>query len=110
MRPRPRVLAALLQRIVLNLMALHRNVSRRGETKRAVPCGDLAATVVAVLLGATEADLAGLRWPSSPARRARGHTGQPEPGSATTTRNGAEDIRKPREAADLSTARSASST
>ena len=69
------LVVALLRRIVLNLMALHRNVSRRGETKRAVPWKDLAATIVAVLLGATEADLAGLRWPSFPAQRARGSTG-----------------------------------
>jgi len=66
---------ALLRRVALNMMALHRNVSRRGETKRGIPWKDLIATALAVLMGATDDDLAGLRWPAFLPVRARGRPG-----------------------------------
>ncbi len=65
----------LLRRVGLNLMHLHRDVSRRGETKRGIPWKDLTMTALAVLIGGTEANLAGLRWPSFAHPLAHGRPG-----------------------------------
>lgn len=63
---------ALLRRVVLNMIALHRNVSRRGERKGNVPWRELIHTAHVVLVGATEQHLIGLRWPKFVPYRARG--------------------------------------
>ena len=82
------LIVALLRRVALNLTALHRNVSRRGEKKRDVPWKDLHATALAVLLGATEADLMGLRRRSFPAQRTRGQqTDRARPRRRATVQN-----------------------
>jgi len=65
----------LLRRIVLNTMALHRDVSRRGERKANIPWRALIHTAHVALVGATEETVDGLRWPLVPARRARGSPG-----------------------------------
>lgn len=62
----------LLRRVVLNLMSLHRNVSRRGESKRAVPWRELIGTALVMLVSADDAHIQGLRWPEFQPARARG--------------------------------------
>ncbi len=69
------LMVKLLRRVGLNLMHLHRNVSRRGETQRGIPWKDLTMTAMAVLIGGTESNLAGLRWPSFAHPLARGRPG-----------------------------------
>jgi len=66
---------ALLRRVVLNMMTLYRNVSRRGEHKGNIPWRELIHTTYVILVGATEAHLAGLRWPKLQPCRARGQPG-----------------------------------
>ena len=63
---------ALLRRVMLNIMTLYRNVSRRGEHKGNIPWRELIHTVYVLLVAATEAHLAGLRWPKFGPCRARG--------------------------------------
>lgn len=65
----------ILRRVVLNIMALFRNVSLRGERKGDVPWKTLISTLLAVLYGATEQHLRGLRWPEFPVARAPSRPG-----------------------------------
>jgi len=62
----------LLRRVIVNIMALHRDVSRRGERMANIPWRELIHTAHVALVGATEEIVDGLRWPLVPALRARG--------------------------------------
>ena len=57
---------SILRRVMLNMMLLYRNVSRRGEHKGSIPWKRLIGTLTALLHGATDRHLEGLRWPELP--------------------------------------------
>lgn len=59
----------ILRRVMFNMMAIYRNVSLRGERKGDVPWRTLISTLLAVVYGATQQHLKGLRWPELPVAR-----------------------------------------
>jgi predicted transposase YbfD/YdcC len=56
------VIVKLLRRVAYNVLALYRSVTLRGEMKDALPWKDLLGWMRTALVGATAADIAGLRW------------------------------------------------
>jgi hypothetical protein len=55
------VVFALLRRVALNMLALYRSVTQRGEDQRLTPWKDLMNALRTTLLVATDATVRGLR-------------------------------------------------
>ena len=57
------LIVTVLRRVMINLLALYRSVSRRGERKNAIPWRDLIEEIDTMLKAGSAAVLEGLRWP-----------------------------------------------